>query len=124
MTSDPSRCLGRDANDRQCICQRCTKTHEEGNQTVCSNCGHIESAHPEPRVTVGSLIKNYRDTGKLGKVAPGISSSSTAKASQSEAEAETNKGLKRKSATDTEPPKKPSKSKGKSKDEQVRFHEP
>ncbi|KAJ7487725.1 hypothetical protein B0H11DRAFT_2409123 [Mycena galericulata] len=115
-SEDSTRCLGRDPGGLQCICMRCTKTHVVDDRTLCSNCGHIESAHPEPRVAVKSLIRQYRDAGKLHKTSD---SSSNAKATQSEAEAETNSGLrkKRKSGTDTEPPVKGSSSKGKKKEE-------
>ncbi|KAJ7509268.1 hypothetical protein B0H11DRAFT_1901397 [Mycena galericulata] len=115
-SEDSTRCLGRDPGGLQCICMRCTKTHAVDDRTLCSNCGHIESAHPEPRVAVKSLIRQYRDAGKLHKTSD---SSSNAKATQSEAEAETNSGLrkKRKSGTDTEPPVKGSSSKGKKKEE-------
>ncbi|KAJ7769156.1 hypothetical protein DFH07DRAFT_769056 [Mycena maculata] len=117
MASDDStRCLGRDPDGHQCICMRCTKTHVVDERTLCSNCGHIESAHPEPRVAVTSLVRQYRDAGRLHKASD---SSSKAKATQSEAEAETNGGLKkkRKSGTDTEPPVKGSSSRGKKKEE-------
>ncbi|KAJ7939038.1 hypothetical protein B0H13DRAFT_1851209 [Mycena leptocephala] len=81
------------------------KTHVVGEQTLCSNCGHIESAHLEPRVAVGSPIRQFPDAGELGNVPTG-SSSSTTKATQSKAETETSGGLRknRKSETDTEPP--------------------
>ena len=121
-----TRCLGRDPDTgEQCICMRCTKTHVVDNRTLCSNCGHIDSAHPytppeEPpaRTDVGSLIKKFRDAGKLGVAS---SSSSQSKASQSEAEAETKNGLrkKRKSETDTEPTTKKSGGKSHKKDEKV-----
>lgn len=118
--------MGKDDKGEQCICMRCTTTHVVDNRTLCSNCGHIESAHPyhspQPPVAVGSLIKQFQAAGKLGAAHPASSSSSKFKASQSEAEAETNNGLrrKRKSETDTEPPTK--KSGGKTnKDEKVVF---
>ncbi|KAJ7691063.1 hypothetical protein B0H14DRAFT_3532080 [Mycena olivaceomarginata] len=79
--------------------------HVEGHRTLCSNCEHIESAHPEPPREAGSLIRGYQGRGKLG----GSSlKHPKPKATVQEAEAETVDGLKkRKSATDTEPPPKP-----------------
>jgi len=115
MPDNFPRCLGKDSDGEPCICTRCTKTYVVGEQTLCSNCGHIESAHPEPPVVVGALIRKFRDAGRLGNVPTGSSSSSTSptKATQSEAEAETSNGLrkKRKSDTDTEPPSKNASSK-------------
>ncbi|KAJ7468192.1 hypothetical protein FB451DRAFT_1401441 [Mycena latifolia] len=107
MADDSSRCLGRDPDGQPCICLRVTKTHVVDDRTLCSNCLHIESAHPQPRRPVGSLIREYRDAGRLGSTSKeSASNTPKAKATQSEAEAETNSGLKkkRKSGTDTEPP--------------------
>ncbi|KAJ7438356.1 hypothetical protein FB451DRAFT_1192699 [Mycena latifolia] len=107
MADDSSRCLGRDPDGDPCICLRVTKTHVVDDRTLCSNCLHIESAHPQPRRPVGSLIREYRDAGRLGSTSKeSASNTPKAKATQSEAEAETNSGLKkkRKSGTDTEPP--------------------
>ncbi|KAJ7861264.1 hypothetical protein B0H14DRAFT_3619520 [Mycena olivaceomarginata] len=106
---DPNRCSGRGEDGQQCICKRVTKTHVEGHRTLCSNCEHIESAHPEPPRETGSLIRGYQGRGKLG----GSSlKHPKPKATVQEAEAETVDGLKkRKSPTDTEPPPKPPKKK-------------
>ncbi|KAJ7136485.1 hypothetical protein C8R43DRAFT_1132391 [Mycena crocata] len=105
MVDDSTRCLGRDSDGQQCICMRCSNTHVVDNKTLCSNCGHIESAHPEPRQPAGALIKQLPDAGKLSGPRAGPSSS-VLKATRDEAEAETKDGLqkKRKSTTDTEPP--------------------
>ncbi|KAF7350013.1 hypothetical protein MVEN_01303000 [Mycena venus] len=115
--SDPTLCRGKDAEGNQCICMRAKETYieEETNRILCKNCNHIESAHPEPKPSVGAFVKGFRDAARLG------SSSSTAKASQEEAEAETSAGLrlkKRKSdtTTDTEPPSKKSGKSTKAKD--------
>ncbi|KAJ7172907.1 hypothetical protein C8R43DRAFT_943970 [Mycena crocata] len=104
MVDDSTRCLGRDPDGQQCICMRCSNTHVVDNKTLCSNCGHIESAHPEPRQPAGALIKQLRDAGKLS--GPRAGPSSVLKATRDEAEAETKDGLqkKHKSTTDTEPP--------------------
>ncbi|KAJ7738781.1 hypothetical protein B0H16DRAFT_1761115 [Mycena metata] len=97
--SDPTACRGKDREGNQCICLRCEKTVvEEDGRVLCLSCRHIESAHPEPARSAGSLIRGYRDAGRLllGSV----------KSSKEEAEAETSSGLrkKRKSTdTDTEP---------------------
>ncbi|KAJ7747032.1 hypothetical protein B0H16DRAFT_1726225 [Mycena metata] len=98
--SDPTACHGKDNEGNQCICLRCEKTvvEEDTGRILCLSCRHIESAHPEPARSAGSLIRGYRDAGRLllGSV----------KSSKEEAEAETNSGLrkKRKSTdTDTEP---------------------
>ncbi|KAJ7701352.1 hypothetical protein B0H14DRAFT_3527631 [Mycena olivaceomarginata] len=101
---DPTR-IAKDSNGEQCICMRCTDTEVVDNRTLCLNCGHIESAHAQPRLSAGSLIKQYRDSGRLAPSSSKGSSSSAARATQVEAEAETNVGLKkqRKSDTDTEP---------------------
>ncbi|KAJ7701357.1 hypothetical protein B0H14DRAFT_2648412 [Mycena olivaceomarginata] len=73
------------------------------------NCGHIES---EPPLAVGSLIRQFRDAGKLGTVPEASTSSATAKATEAEAEAETNAGLKKRKKTDSDPgPSKKSRSK-------------
>ncbi|KAJ7336837.1 hypothetical protein DFH08DRAFT_813153 [Mycena albidolilacea] len=110
---DPNRCSGRGEDGQQCICKRVTKTHIEGHHTLCSNCEHIESAHPEPPREAGSLIRGYQGRGKLG----GSSlSHPKPKATVQEAETETVDGLKkRKSTTDTEPPPKPPRKKKKKK---------
>ncbi|KAF8144676.1 hypothetical protein K438DRAFT_1782642 [Mycena galopus ATCC 62051] len=93
-----------DSNGQPCICMRCTKTEVIEGRTLCLNCGHIESAHPQPRVLAGSLIRQYRDAGRLTSTSS-KSSSGAPRATQAEAEAETSTGLKnkRKSETDTEP---------------------
>ncbi|KAJ7500568.1 hypothetical protein B0H11DRAFT_2275799 [Mycena galericulata] len=109
--SDPTMCRGRDTDGNQCICMRCTATHVVDDKVICKSCGHIESAHPEPRTSVDSVLNRYRDAGRL------IGSST--KASKEEAEAETNAGLRKRqrSQTDTEPPSKRSKAdKGKEKE--------
>ncbi|KAJ7259952.1 hypothetical protein B0H12DRAFT_1069853 [Mycena haematopus] len=103
--AESTRCIGKDSNGEPCICMRCTDTEVVDNRTLCLNCGHIESAHPQPRLPVGSLIRQYRDAGRLAPSSTKGNSSSTRKATQVEAEAETSTGLKkkRKSDTDTEP---------------------
>ncbi|KAJ7442281.1 hypothetical protein FB451DRAFT_1569004 [Mycena latifolia] len=111
---DPTMCRGRDEEGNQCICMHPSETHVINDKVLCKNCGHIETAHPEPKATVGSFIRGYRDAGKLGSSRLGSTSASTqsVKASKEEAEAETSAGLrkKRKSDTNTEPPlKKPRK---------------
>ncbi|KAJ7871196.1 hypothetical protein B0H14DRAFT_3570917 [Mycena olivaceomarginata] len=104
--SDPTLCRGRDADGNQCICMRVKETYieEETSRVLCKNCDHIESAHPEPKPSIGAFVKGFRDAGKLG-----VASSSSVKASREEAEAETSAGLRPKkrksdSTTDTEPP--------------------
>lgn len=109
--SDPTLCRGREADGSQCICMRCTETYvQDGtNRILCTSCGHIESAHPAPAISAGSLIRSYKDLGRL---------SVPSKASKEEAEAEASSGLrkKRKSDTDTEPGSKRAKAdKGKGK---------
>ncbi|KAJ6592420.1 hypothetical protein B0H19DRAFT_1245297 [Mycena capillaripes] len=111
--SDPTCCRGKDPDGGQCICLRCTDPYlDDTGRRLCGSCGHIESAHPEPKSSVGSFIRGFRDAGKLG------SSSIPAKVSQEEAETEMSAGLrpkKRKSnLTDTEPPPKKT-NKGKNK---------
>ncbi|KAJ7865733.1 hypothetical protein B0H14DRAFT_3442758 [Mycena olivaceomarginata] len=103
--SDPTLCRRRDADGNQCICMRAKETYieEETSRVLCKNCDHIESAHPEPKPTIGAFVKGFRDAGKLG-----VASSSSVKASREEAEAETSAGLRPKkrksdSTTDTEP---------------------
>ncbi|KAJ7716979.1 hypothetical protein B0H14DRAFT_3901296 [Mycena olivaceomarginata] len=83
---------------------RCTNTEVVEGRTLCLNCGHIESAHPQPRTPAGSFIRQFRDAGRLASISS-KSSSSVPRATQGEAEAETSTGLKkkRKSETDTEP---------------------
>ncbi|KAJ7737023.1 hypothetical protein B0H14DRAFT_2638842 [Mycena olivaceomarginata] len=110
--SDPTLCRGLDANGNQCICMRAKDTYvDEHNRTRCTNCDHIESAHPEPKPSVTSFVKGFRDAAKLGSSS---SISAPVKASHEEAEAETSAGLrpkKRKSDTSIDPPpKKPNKS--------------
>ncbi|KAJ7084088.1 hypothetical protein C8R44DRAFT_894234 [Mycena epipterygia] len=116
--SDPTLCRGKDADGNQCICMRCKETYVDDttHHVLCTNCGHIESAHPEPKPSVGTFIKSFRDA---AKVAP---TSISAKVSLEDAEAETSAGLrtkKRKSAasnsTDTEPPSKKASKGGKGK---------
>ncbi|KAJ7435449.1 hypothetical protein FB451DRAFT_1418184 [Mycena latifolia] len=100
--SDPTMCRGKDSDGNQCICIRCSETETVKGKLLCKSCGHIESAHPEPKASVGSIIRGFRDAGKLGSSSGG----SSVKASNEEAVAETSAGLrkKRKSDTDTEPP--------------------
>ncbi|KAJ7731529.1 hypothetical protein B0H16DRAFT_1583569 [Mycena metata] len=98
--SDPTACRGKDTEGNQCICLRCEKTvvEEATGRVLCLSCRHIESAHPEPARSAGSLICGYREAGRL--------LSGSVKSSKEEAEAETSSGLrkKRKSTdTDTEP---------------------
>jgi hypothetical protein len=81
-----------------------TYIEEETSRVLCKNCDHIESAHPEPKPSIGAFVKGFRNAGKLG-----VASSSSGKASREEAEAETSAGLRPKkrksdSTTDTEPP--------------------
>ncbi|KAJ7475339.1 hypothetical protein B0H11DRAFT_2235624 [Mycena galericulata] len=86
--SDPTLCRGVDADGKQCICLRAKDTYvDPDNRTRCTNCDHIESAHPEERPSATSFVKGFRDAAKLG------SFSSSVKASQAEAEAETSAGL-------------------------------
>ncbi|KAJ7602192.1 hypothetical protein B0H17DRAFT_1189979 [Mycena rosella] len=103
-------CRGKDLDGTQCICIRCMETHEVEGKLVCKSCGHIESAHPALKSSVGNFICNFRDAGKLSGSSSG-SSSSVGKSSKGsisieQAEAETNAGLrkKRSSKTDAEPP--------------------
>ncbi|KAJ7759939.1 hypothetical protein B0H16DRAFT_1533079 [Mycena metata] len=109
MSDNPTRCLGRDSDNNQCICKRATETEVVEGRTVCCNCGHIESAHPEPvGAGAGALIKKFQAAGKLPSSTPSTSapSGSKPKATIVEAKSETNANLtkKRKSKTDTEPP--------------------
>ncbi|KAJ6597749.1 hypothetical protein DFH09DRAFT_1399469 [Mycena vulgaris] len=99
--SDPTMCRGKDADGHQCICMRSTDTHVVEGKVLCKNCGHIESAHPEPKPSTSAFVRGFRDAAKLGSTA-----GTSFKASKQEAEAETNQGLrkKRKSDVDTEPP--------------------
>ncbi|KAJ7171528.1 hypothetical protein C8R46DRAFT_1217091 [Mycena filopes] len=84
--SDPTLCRFSDAAGVQCICMRVDETYVADNKrTLCCNCGHIASAHPQAPASVTSLLRGFRDAGKLGTPS---SSSSTAKASREEAEAE------------------------------------
>ncbi|KAJ6518488.1 hypothetical protein DFH09DRAFT_1373411 [Mycena vulgaris] len=107
VPDDPARCCGREADGTQCICKRCSQTHLVDGRTLCTNCNHIESAHPELSRDPGSLIRQFQAAGKLGgtrKIAPAPLSP---KATEEEADQETNSNLrkkKRKSGTDTEPP--------------------
>lgn len=104
---DPTMCRGKDKDGNQCICIR-SDARLVDDRMVCKSCDHIDSAHPEPKPAIGSLLRGFRDAGKLG------SSSHSIKASKEEAEAETSAGLrskKRKSETDTEPPSKKPKAK-------------
>ncbi|KAJ7657082.1 hypothetical protein B0H17DRAFT_1263426 [Mycena rosella] len=107
---DSTMCRGKDSDGTQCICIRCMETHEVEGKLVCKSCGHIESAHPALKSSVGNFIRNFRDAGKLSGSSSGSSSSvgnsSKGSVSIEEAEAETNAGLrkKRSSKTDTEPP--------------------
>jgi hypothetical protein len=96
---------------------RCTNTEVVENRTLCLNCGHIDSAHPQAPQAVptsaGSLIKQFQAAGKLASTNPS-SSGSKAKATLVKAESETNTNLKkkkRKSDTYTEPPAKRKKAK-------------
>jgi hypothetical protein len=125
-TLDHALCLGEQPNGRQCVCRRYTKKPDqrEEDPDICKNCGHIESGHPlslppppAASFSVTSLVKDFRDAGKVRKEP---ASTSELKASASVAQAETSAGLrnKRKSDTDTEPPPtapKKSKKKGKQK---------
>ncbi|KAF8155224.1 hypothetical protein K438DRAFT_2026493 [Mycena galopus ATCC 62051] len=115
--SDPTLCRAKGPDGDQCVCMRAKDTYfdEDTKRTLCQSCGHIESAHPEPKPSVGSFVRGFRDAGKLA-----ASNSLSVKASHKEAEAETSTGLrpkKRKSTTDTEPgsSKKPNKGKAKEK---------
>ncbi|KAJ7708925.1 hypothetical protein B0H17DRAFT_1124714 [Mycena rosella] len=86
------------------------ETHEVEGKLVCKSCGHIKSAHPALKSSVGNFFRNFRDAGKLSGSSSGSSSSvgksSKGSVSIEEAEAETNAGLRKKcsSKTDTEPP--------------------
>ncbi|KAJ7705287.1 hypothetical protein B0H17DRAFT_1298339 [Mycena rosella] len=108
-TDDPSHCVGRESDRTQCICKRCSQKTVVDGRTICDNCGHIESPHPElpaPPVAVGSLIRQYRDAGRLAST-PTTSASSQPKATAEDAELETNSNLRKKrksGATDHEPP--------------------
>jgi hypothetical protein len=109
--SDPTLCRGINANGNQCICMQAKDTYvDEHNRTRCTNCDHIESAHPEPKPSVTSFVKGFRHAAKLGSSS---SISAPVKASHEDAEAETSAGLrpkKRKSDTSVDPPpKKPNK---------------
>ncbi|KAJ7836439.1 hypothetical protein B0H14DRAFT_2589655 [Mycena olivaceomarginata] len=59
--SDPTLCCGRDANGNQCICMRAKETYieEETSRVLCKNCDHIESAHPEPKPSIGAFVKGF-----------------------------------------------------------------
>ncbi|KAJ7876067.1 hypothetical protein B0H14DRAFT_2568362 [Mycena olivaceomarginata] len=107
--SDPTLCHGLDANGNQCICMRAKDTYvDEHNRILCTNCDHIESAHPEPKPSVTSFVKGFRDAAKLGSSS---SISAPVKASHEDAEAETSVGLcpkKRKSDSSVDPPPKKS----------------
>jgi hypothetical protein len=113
--SDPTLCRGTDPEGNQCICLRAKETYldDDTNRTLCKNCGHIESAHPEPPTSAGTMVRGFRDAARFAS-----SSSHSVKATHQEAEAEMSAGLrpkKRKSDTDTEPPSKKSHKEGKGK---------
>ncbi|KAJ7772030.1 hypothetical protein DFH07DRAFT_768137 [Mycena maculata] len=83
VPDDPSRCSGREKDNSQCICKRCeAETIVEG-RTLCVDCGHIKTAHPQEGktapMTVASLIRGYQDAGKFSG-APKASGSSGASA--------------------------------------------
>ncbi|KAJ7340846.1 hypothetical protein DFH08DRAFT_938612 [Mycena albidolilacea] len=121
--SDPTLCRGTDPEGNQCICLRAKETYldDDTNRTLCKNCGHIESAHPEPPTSAGTMVRGFRDAARFAS-----SSSHSVKATHQEAEAEMSAGLrpkKRKSDTDTEPPSKKSHKEGKGKEKAVKFPE-
>ncbi|KAJ7702720.1 hypothetical protein B0H17DRAFT_1127660 [Mycena rosella] len=108
VPDDPTRCVGRAADGTQCICKHCSQKSVVDGRTICDNCGHIESAHPEPQIGAGSLIRQFRDAGRLS-ITSKSSTPLSPKATAEEAQTETNSNLrkkKRKPATDTEPPSK------------------
>ncbi|KAJ7088492.1 hypothetical protein B0H15DRAFT_800955 [Mycena belliarum] len=114
-------CRAKDIDGNQCICMRCPETELIDNKVLCKSCGHIETAHPESKPSLGGLIRGFRDAGKLGTAS---SSATTIKATKEEAAAETSAGLKkkRKSDTDTEPPPPSKKNKAiKGNDTDVKF---
>ncbi|KAJ7710570.1 hypothetical protein B0H17DRAFT_1324252 [Mycena rosella] len=75
---DSTMCRGKDSDGTQCICIRCMETHEVEGKLVCKSCGHIESAHPALKSSVGNFIRNFRDAGKLSGSSSGSSSSTRA----------------------------------------------
>ncbi|KAJ7643261.1 hypothetical protein B0H17DRAFT_1339117 [Mycena rosella] len=99
---DSTMCRGKDSDGTQCICIRCMETHEVEGKLVCKSCGHIESAHPALKSSVGNFIRNFRDAGKLSGSSSGSSSSvgksSKGSVSIEEAEAETNAAKKQRSS--------------------------
>ncbi|KAJ7675512.1 hypothetical protein B0H17DRAFT_1140140 [Mycena rosella] len=108
VPDDPTRCVGRAADGTQCICKHCSQKSVVNGRTICDNCGHIESAHPEPQIGAGSLIRQFRDAGRLS-ITSKSSTPLSPKATAEQAQTETNSNLrekKRKPATDTEPPSK------------------
>ncbi|KAJ7020116.1 hypothetical protein C8F04DRAFT_1403868 [Mycena alexandri] len=94
--SDPTLCRGMDSNGHQCICMRADDTYVDNDKrTLCTNCGHIASAHPQARPNVAAMVRGFQDAGKL-RTAASISSSE--KASREDAEAETSAGLRPKNS--------------------------
>ncbi|KAJ7862050.1 hypothetical protein B0H14DRAFT_3863264 [Mycena olivaceomarginata] len=117
--SDPTLCCGTDPEGNQCICLRAKETYldDDTNRTRCKNCGHIESAHPEPPNSAGTMVRDFRDAARFAS-----SSSHSVKATHQEAEAEMSVGLrpkKHKSDTDTEPPSKSPTKRAKAKSEKA-----
>ncbi|KAJ7922114.1 hypothetical protein B0H13DRAFT_2317717 [Mycena leptocephala] len=111
--SDPTRCRALEPNGEQCICMRADDTYVDDNKrTRCTNCDHIASAHPQPKPSVSSFVRGFRDAAKIDASS---SSSSSVKASPEEAAAETNAGLrntkKRKPESNAEPASKKAKAK-------------
>ncbi|KAJ7688574.1 hypothetical protein B0H17DRAFT_1135546 [Mycena rosella] len=91
VPDDPSRYIGREFDGTQCICKCCSQKTVFDGRTICNNCGHIESAHPElpaPPVAAGSLIRQYQDAGRLAST-PITSASSQLKATTEDTELET-----------------------------------
>ncbi|KAJ7815784.1 hypothetical protein B0H14DRAFT_3878108 [Mycena olivaceomarginata] len=117
--SDPTLCCGTDPEGNQCICLRAKETYldDDTNRTRCKNCGHIESAHPEPPNSAGTMVRDFRDTARFAS-----SSSHSVKATHQEAEAEMSVGLrpkKHKSDTDNRTTLKKSHKEGKGKSEKA-----
>jgi hypothetical protein len=85
---------------------------DDNKRTRCTNCDHIASAHPQPKPSVSSFVRGFRDAAKIDASS---SSSSSVKASPEEAAAETNAGLrntkKRKPESNAEPASKKAKAK-------------